>query len=410
MAAAKSAAPPAVPAGAFLERMPERLPACVVAAGAEAWLRDQVVEAILARVFPEGDPGGGVLVLDARDGLDRPRVAEAVEELRAGSLFGAGRVVVVKNPEALRAGVAVEAEEDAEEQDGDAAEPAAAGGRVKSPLLTLALPALEAAIEGSVLVLSTAKPVKGQGAVPAATLGKAGALLVDCRALYDAPGPWERSKPAHDHELARHLSRRAQSAHRKSLGLVEAHALAQRVGSELGDLEQALETLALHAAAKREIALADIEACFTARREDRSWDLVNAVLEGRRNEALERLEQALAHGLSDAQGRAQTRPEALFAIVNGALFSGWRKILAGAEGLARGDDPAAIVRAAGLPPFRADEHLARCRRDPVDWQRRHAAFLEAERGVKGGGVPPEAALERLVIALTERAAAVPPRG
>jgi hypothetical protein len=232
---------------------------------------------------------------------------------------------------------------------------------------------------------------------------------VDCRSLYAAPGPWERGKPEHDHELARHLVRRAKAVRGKTLGLVEAHALTQRVGTELGELEQALETLALHAAARREIALEDVEACFSVRREDTAWGLVDAVLDGRRAEALDRLEQALLHGVKDQRGLAVTRPEALYPMISGSLFSAWRKVLAGAEGLARGDDPAAIVRAAGLPPFKGDAHLARCRRDAGDWQRRHAAFLEAERGVKGGGVPPELALERLVIALTERPAGVPPR-
>jgi len=263
----------------------------------------------------------------------------------------------------------------------------------------LAEPALEAAIGGSVLVLSTSRPVKGQGAVPLATLQKKGALVVDCRALYDAPGPWERNAREHDHELARHLVRRAKLAHKKSLGLPEAHALTRRIGSDLGDLEQALETLALFAGSRTSLSVEDLDACFSGEREDPVWGLVDAVLDLRPAEALARLEAALAHGLADPRGLPITRPEALFPLVTGALHAGWRRVLAGAEGLARGENEAEIVRAAGLPPFRGETHLRRCRRDPRAWQLKNAAFLEAELGVKGGSVPPEVALTRLVAAL-----------
>jgi DNA polymerase III delta subunit len=395
-----------LPASQFLERADSGpLPACVVLAGAEAWFRRQATELVIARVFPDGDPGGGVLRLDARDTAQREQAVGAAEELRAGSLFGAGRVVVVTNPEALAGGSGALEDPDAE---GDAVEAppesgatakAPAAKRVRSPLLSLAEPALEAAVERSVLVLSTSRPVKGQGAVPLVSLVKKGALVVDCRALYDAPAPWERNAEEHDHELARHLVRRAKQAYKKTLPLQEAHALTRRIGSDLGDLEQALETLALYVGTRTALKVEDVDACFVGEREDPVWALVDAVLDGRPAEAMARLESALEQGLKDVKGVPITRPEALFPMVSGALHAGWRRVLAGAEGLARGEPEAEIVRAAGLPPFRAEAYLKRCRRDPRAWQHRNAAFLEAEEGVKGGLVPPEIALTRLVAAL-----------
>lgn len=417
MAKSPSKTEQALPASQFAEHVrAAELPACVVLAGAERWFREQAAAALIARVFPDGDPGAGVLRLNARDPQDREQVYGAAEELRSGSLFGSGRVVVVEHPEALGSGGAGGGEAEPEPDDeGDANEavpeatpetggapaPATkAAKRPRSPLLALAEPALSAAIGGSVLVLSTSRPVKGQGAVPLATLLKKGALVVDCRALYDAPGPWERNVAEHDHELARHLVRRAKLAHKKSLGLPEAHALTRRLGSDLGDLEQALETLALFAGTRATLSGADLDACFTGEREDPVWPLVDAVLDLRPAEALARLELALAQGLADPRGLPVTRPEALFPLVTGALHSGWRRVLAGAEGLARGENEADIVRAAGLPSFRGEGHLRRCRRDPRAWQLKNAAFLEAEQGVKGGSVPPEVALTRLVVALS----------
>lgn len=415
MAKSASKTEQALPASQFAEHVRAAvLPACVVLAGSERWFREQAATSVIARVFPDGDPGGGVLRLNARDPQDREQVWGAAEELRAGSLFGSGRVVVVEHPEALGSGGAGGGEAEPEpDEEGDANEvapetdqpavpaPAAtkAAKRPRSPLLALAEPALSAAIGGSILVLSTSRPVKGHGAVPLATLLKKGALVVDCRALYDAPGPWERNVAEHDHELARHLVRRAKLAHKKSLGLPEAHALTRRLGSDLGDLEQALETLALFAGTRATLSNADLDACFTGEREDPVWPLVDAVLDLRPAEALARLELALAQGLADPKGLPVTRPEALFPLVTGALYAGWRRVLAGAEGLARGETEADVVRAAGLPSFRGEAHLKRCRRDPRAWQLKNAAFLEAEQGVKGGSVPPEVALTRLVVAL-----------
>jgi hypothetical protein len=411
MAKAASSGPPPLSASAFLERVGTLdLPPVVVLAGGERWFRDRGVDAVVARVFPQGDPGGAVLRLDARDPSEKEHVASAVEELRSGSLFGEGRVVIVDRPEAAGAGAAAQGEDDDDEVEDAAEEPEAgprAGKRPQSPLLALALPALEAAVAGSVLVLSTEKPVKGKGAVPLATLQKKGALVVDCRPLYDAPGPWERGAAAHDHDLARHLVRRAKARFTKSLALPDAHALTRRVGSDLGDLEQALEILALHAGERAAVTTADLDACFQGAREDPVWGLVDAVLDGRLADAIARTEHAFREGLADRRGVPVTRPEALFPLMMGALHAGFRRVLAGSEALARSESEPEVVRAAGLPAFLGEAFLARCRRDPAAWLARHGAFLEAERGVRGGGVPPEVALERLVVALAAPAGRVP---
>ncbi len=416
MAKARDGAPAPISASAFLERAATlEPPPVVVLAGAERWFREAATRALIARVFPEGDPGGGLLRLSARDPADRERVPAAVEELRSGSLFGQGRVVVVEHPEARGGGASEEAEEAGEDvpapeaEEGAAPAGAAAGPkRSRSPLLDLALPALEAAIPGSLLVLSTGRPVKGKGAVPVATLAKAGALLVDCRAPYDAPGPWERGAAEHEHELARHLVARARAAHRKRLGLPEAHALTRRVGSDLSDLERALETLAVYVGARPAVEAADLDACFQGQREGEVWPLVDAVLDGRLAEAADRLEGAFRDGLTDPRGLPISRPDALFPLLVGALLAGYRRVLLGAELRAQGEGDEALVRAAGLPAFLGAAHLARTRRDPRAWLARHGAFLEAELGVKSGQVPADVALSRLVVALASPAA-VPPR-
>ncbi len=407
----RQAAEGPLPASQFLDGVARMdLPPVIVLAGAEAWFRDAAIAALRARMFPEGDPGGACTRISARDPAQREQAFGAAEELRAGSLFGGGRLVVVDHPEALGAAGAValgDPEDDGREPPGQGEEAAPAARSVRSPFMALCEPALEARIEGSLLVLSTSKPVKGQGAIPLASLAKKGALVVDCRALYDAPGPWERNAAEHEHELARHLSRRARQAHGKTMALPEAHALTRAVGRELGDLEQALETLARHAGTRTSLGAEDLDACFRGTREEAVWALGEAVLDGRRAEALALLENALAQGLVDARGVAITQPESLFPMVCAALHAGWRRALAGAEALARGEPEGEVARAGGVPPFRAEAFVRRCRRQPARaWQQDNVHFLEAEEGVKTGAVPPATALTRLVVALV---ASVPPR-
>jgi DNA polymerase III delta subunit len=392
-AAGRSRAPQALPA----VRLPGRLareapPPVVVLAGAEAWFRERGVEALVRRALPEGDPGGAVVALDARIPEQRARLPAVGDELRSASLFAPRKVVVVRNPEAAGA---------------------LPGQGRRAALTHLAREALEAPAPGALLVLATARPVKGREAVATRGLLEKGAWVVDCRPLYDAPAPWERGRAAHDHELARFVAGRMRRVHGKRLGLETAHALTQRVGSDLHALDQALGALVLLLGAREAVEAADVEAVTGRTREDPVWRLVDAVLDGEVAAALDRLEALFARGLHDARGALSVRPEALFPQLVAALHAQFRRVLAGAEGLARGATPAEIAREQGVPAFLAERHAARCRRDPEHLLDLHARFVEAEVGVKGGGVPPRVAAERLVAALVQgmaRRQDVPVRG
>ena len=70
---------------------------------------------------------------------------------------------------------------------------------------------------------------------------------------------------------------------------------------------------------------------------------------------------------------------------------------------ARARPPASAPALAGLPAFVVERVVRQvAARDPDELLARHAAFVEAEAGVRGGGVPPRLAAERLVIALAAR--------
>lgn len=372
-----SGAPKATPAAALAARLEREAPeGVVVLAGGEAWFRARGIEALVAAALPAGDPGGSLVRIDGRSKEEGEQVAAALDELRTATLFGGRRIVVVEYVEA------------------------ATWHSLKAAALVghLAEEGLRSAT-GSWLVLSTGLPVKGRGCVPTASMLRAGAWVIDCRPLYDAPGPWERGAAAHDHELSRFLVSRMRRAHGKRLALDDAHVLSRLVGNDLGRLEDALESLTLYLGARDAVTAADIERTVGATREDPVWRLVDAVLDGETAAALDLSSAAFERGLTDARGGITTRPEALQAIITAALHGAFRRILAGAEALARGEPEEGLAKAQGVPPFLASRFVARCRRDPARLLDLHGAFLEAETGSKGGGVPPRLATERLVVTL-----------
>lgn len=369
---------------AFLGRLArEAPPRVVVAAGAERWFREQVVDALVRRAFPQGDPGGGLVRLDGRRTEDRPRLAAVLDELRGTSLFSEERLVVVEEP--------------------DAGPSPGPGKPLRSTSLTKE--AMAGAPEGSQLVVVTQRGVKGKGSVGAAAMLKAGAWLVDCRSLYDAPAPWERGKAAYDHELARHVVLRLREAHGRRVGLEIAHGLTQQVGSVLSALEDAMTRLVLVVPRERDITLEDIAEVLGHSREDPLWTIVDAVLDGDVPRAAALVEQAFERGVTDERGVPVVAASTIFLFLDRALHASFSRTWGAAEGLARGEAQADVLKAAGVPGFGADAFLARARRSPARFEALHHHLFAAEWGVKGGTVPPRVAGERLVVALAEGFAA-----
>lgn len=353
----------------------EGLPPVLLLAGPEEWFRDQGLLAALRVAFPEGDPGGGVVRRDAA----ADKAVGALEEWRGGGLYSPRVVVVVDHAEQV--------------------EPPAGGDGRQAALTRFVLRALEAPPATGHLVLRTAYGVKGRQSVSTEKLLQAGAWVVDCRALYDAPAPWEPGPP-HDHELSRFLVRRMREAWGKRLGLADAHALARRTGNQLAALDDALRSLALYVGGRAAVEAADVEAAVGATSQDGTFEFADRVLGADPADALAALEAAFERGVSVGRGRGSvTQPDALFHVLVDALGRKLHALLRAAEALARGEPGPEVARAQGVPGPRVEAFLAAARRPLGPLLRGNEALLDAELGVKGGGVPPRIALERLVWAL-----------
>ena len=356
----------------------ERPPAVVVVAGAEAWFRDAVVDALTRAWFPDGDPGGAIIRLDGRRTEDAAAIESTMDELRATSLFAARRLVRIDEP--------------------DAARRPAPGKALRST--QLAKEAMAEAVEGSLLLLVSRRGVKGKGSVGTTALNKAGAWVVDCRALYDAPAPWERGKRPHDHELARHLVQRMKSAHGRQLDLLAAHELTQRVGSSLHGLEQALAQLALTAETGT-ITADKVQDLLGESRNDALWPLGDAILDGHVADAAARVDRAFARGIPGEKGQPIVQPSAVFAMLHASLRMNLRRAWRASEALAGGMPPGEVAKAVGAPPFAAEALLRRARTPPVCFVRAHRALFQGAHGVQSGRVTPRVAGERMVVAMAQ---------
>ena len=394
-------------------------PPVVVYAGEESFLAEEGIAAVVRRVFPEGEPGGALVALDASNPADAERAAAVLEDLHTPSLFGEGKVVVIRRAEALGGAAAAVGDDDPEATEGEEAageepeEPpprAVPAGKAKtpgakptrraSPITSLVKESTAKAAPGSVLVLATDKPVRGRGSVSAEAITKTGALLVDCRRLYDSVPPWSRGTPAHDTEVARWVARRAKESHGKAMDPRAAHALSVRVGASLAPLARTLETLATYVGARPAITEADVAATVSATREDPAWVLADAVLDRDLPRALSLAAAAFDRGLSDAKGRVAVRPEAVYPMLFATVHAAWRRAMLVAEAATRGEDPTALPALAGLPSFVVERVVRQAgRRSPDDLLTRHGALVAAEAGVRGGGVPHRAAFERMLVDL-----------
>ena len=348
-------------------------PRCVVLAGSEPWFQRETLASLLAALLPNGDPGGVVSRLDASRTEERGAVLGSAETMRGASLFADQQIVVVHNAESL---------------------PPSAPGKL-SPLTKLALDAAACPVPRRLLVLCTNKPVKGRGSVSTKKMMEAGVVVVDCRALYAAPAPWERHAAPHDTELTRFLALRMKNQHGGALDLHTAHILVSRVGTSLGELDDALASLAA-ASSGSPVTQDQVTKAFSDRHSDSVWPFLEAILGGDEDETRRHLATLSINGLTGQDGRIELRHESMFPLVLATLYRNYRQHALAAELLASGVEHAEVVKRAGVAPFLATPFLARVRRRSArDWHACHRAFFDADEGVKSGRVPAQIALEQL---------------
>ncbi len=314
-----------------------RIRSAYLLAGAEALLRDDALAALSSAVLA-GAPRE--FNCDRLDG-ETASPGELVDAVRTLPVLTARRLVVLREPEARKAG---------------------ARGLVE------ALPGLlgelgEAGAAGSTVLVVCAAEVDRRAAWVKAF--REPAAVVDCEA------------PTRAQEIVAFVRGEAK---RQGIALVPgaAELLVERVGAQLLWLRQELAKASLYAGPGEAVTRAHVAALVSDVAEEPIWDLTDAIGEGRTADALVVLQKLLGAGAPPV-------------VVLGSLASHFRRL--------------ARVRAGGklqAPPFVQRKLEGQARRyAPTRLSACLRALHDTDERLKGqGALPPELALERLVLGLS----------
>lgn len=309
-------------------------PACTVVTGPEELLRDRAVSQVVraSRTVDESTDVRDLTVVGLQPGV--------VTGLASPSLFGERKVIVLRDVQ-------------------DAAD----------DIVTELKSCLGDPPDDTALVLVHAGGVKGKGLLDAAR--KAGATVVECK-----PVKWESDK-------IKFVLAEFKEAGRRVSGDAAA-ALVDAVGSDLRELASACSQLISDTTGTVDAAV--VERYHSGRVEVSGFKVADAAVEGRCEDALRLLRQALATGADPVP-------------VNAALAMGLRNLarVGGASRTVRPDD---LARELGIAAFM----VRKARGQLAGWSEEGvataiAAVAAADAEIKGAGTDPVYALERAIVTI-----------
>jgi DNA polymerase-3 subunit delta len=192
---------------------------------------------------------------------------------------------------------------------------------------------------------------------------------------------YERQLPAFvRQEAAQHKVHFAQGA---------AELLCEEVGSELGQLADAVERLAIHGGDRRTITVEDVESQVATTRQRSVFELADAVGQGNRERALLALGSLLAAKESGVR-------------IVSMLARHLRQLWRAHQLLEQRADSATIASELGIPPFFVEGIVNQARRTKsTAFPRMHRALFEADQSLKSSRLKDDRLLERLILRLTQ---------
>ncbi len=318
--------------------------------GEEEFLVDRAVREALAQAreaLAELSGGGG------GDGDLNDMEASALTQgeltaLTSPSLFGGGSVVILRNAQNAAKEIAAELVKYAKSSVPDAA-----------------------------VILTHAGGVKGKALVT--DLAKAKVHQVDCPKVTRAG---DRA------DFVRNEFRRV----RRRADPDAVRALLDAIGGDLRELASAVDQLASDTDGQIDAAV--VARYYRGRAEATGFSVADHAVEGRLNEALEQLRWALATGTAPV-------------LITSALATGVR-LLGRVGGAPRGANANALAAEVGAPPWKIDRIRQQLRGwHPDGVAKALQAVAQADSQVKGGGVSPEYALERVIRQIVAYRAASP---
>ena len=311
--------------------------------GEERYFVDRAIELLV-----EGALAVGQEVCRHDTGDPEFSLPSLLDDLGAAPLFASARCVVVRGSDPLL-----------KKQ-----------GKDQSPFTRAALAFL--ASERAGLLVVAGRSIRVDHAV-AKAIAKAGGPILSCRKLWDSPPPWDPDP--RKVELAIWARSRGEELGVR-LSPEDGAYLAAAVGNDLAAIDTQLEKLRRGGGQ----ALREVVGWESG---GNPWKCADALLSGDPGRGLAAVEALFRAGFhSDRDGKTEVAPEALNAMLLGALRSKARQGLVGARALAGGAHLEEAAERAGVPGRKlARDEFARAvqQRDATGWHRAWEKIAALER-------------------------------
>ena len=164
-------------------------------------------------------------------------------------------------------------------------------------------------------------------------------------------------------------------------------AIVDALGSDMRELAGVCSQLAADTQSGKSITVSDVEKFQQGRIETSGFDVADAVLEGKTDQALITLRRALETGVD---------PVLIITALAGSI-----RTLAKVSGAARGVKSFELAGSLGLPPWQIDKARRQlAHQSPASLARAVTTLAQADADIKGAAADPIYALERMVITLS----------
>ena len=163
--------------------------------------------------------------------------------------------------------------------------------------------------------------------------------------------------------------------------------LAEAVGTDLGQIIQSIEKLALYAGTRKLIDVADVEAVVAVSASRTVFDMTNAIGNKKPMEAMALIDNLMEQGE--------------FPVKILSMISRHFRLLARAqEGVGKGSNEAVLAKELKVHPFFVKDYVSQSKRfRPRDWPGRFAILYACDRSLKSSKLPPERTLEKTILKL-----------
>ena len=253
--------------------------------------------------------------------------------------------------------------------------------------------------EGGCLVIELEADAK---AAVAKNLAAQGAL-VDCRALYDSPPPWQRGS-ARPSEVAQWIRAECIRKYQKTISIETASEIADMVGSNLSRISNELEKLALLVGDRKNIEPEDVEKSAGHVKTHGLFTLLDAVADRDLGKSLRMLAEIFSRGMSMGRSDAVFDGGGIATILIGQIHKRMATLRRAARTMSHGGSVEDLKKRFRIAQdWRAERLAAQARNfKDADFAAINKWLLESDEMLKTSAMPPEPILESLLVKICKR--------